>query len=87
MCRYRRSVNTATVTNWPPNASVVSTRRTFREDQCRVRQGNTDINLSLIRRLALTLLRNERTAKAGVKTKHISAALDENYLTKVLLVA
>ena len=58
---------------------------TFSEDQCRVRQGNDDINLSLIRRLALTLLKNEQTARVGVKTKRISAALDENYLTKVLL--
>ena len=58
---------------------------TFSEDQCRVRQGNADINLSLIRRQALTLLKNEQTARVGVKTKRISAALDENYLTKVLL--
>jgi hypothetical protein len=58
---------------------------TFREDQCRVRQGNADINLSLIRRQALTLLKSEQTARVGVKTKRISAALDETYLTKVLL--
>ena len=54
-------------------------------DQCRVRQGNADINLSLVRRHALALLKNERTAKVGVKNKRLSAALDEDYLTKVLL--
>lgn len=58
---------------------------TFSEDQCRVRHGNADINLSLIRRQALTLLKNEQTARVRVKTKRISVALDENYLTKVLL--
>lgn len=58
---------------------------TFGEDQCRVRQGNADTNLSLIRRQALALLKNERTAKVGVKTKRLSAALDDDYLTKVLL--
>ena len=63
---------------------------TFREDQCRVRQGyvrrcRADVNLSLIRRLALNLLKNEPTAKVGVKNKRLSAALDEDYLTKVLL--
>jgi hypothetical protein len=58
---------------------------TFGEEQCRGRQGNADINLSLVRRQALTLLKNERTAKVGVKTKRLTAALDEDYLTKVLL--
>jgi predicted transposase YbfD/YdcC len=58
---------------------------TFGEDQCRVGQGNADINLSLLRRHALTLLKDERTARVGVKTKRLSAALDEDYLTKVLL--
>lgn len=58
---------------------------TFGEDQCRVRQGHASTNLSLIRRQALTLLKNEHTAKVGVKTKRLSAALDEDYLTKVLL--
>jgi len=56
---------------------------TFSEDQCRVRQGNADIKLSLIRRLAPALLKNEQTAR--VKTKRISAALDKDDLTKVLL--
>jgi len=58
---------------------------TFGEDQCRVRQGHASTNLSLIRRQALTLLKNEHTAKVGVKTKRLSAVLDEDYLTKVLI--
>lgn len=58
---------------------------TFSEDQCRVRQGNADINLSLIRRRSLTLMKNEQTASARVRTKHITAAPDRDCLTTVLL--
>lgn len=41
---------------------------TFREDHCRIRKGNADANFSILRRTALTLLKNEKTAKPGVKT-------------------
>ncbi len=57
---------------------------TFGEDQCRVRKGHADANLSLLRRAALSLLKNERTAKVGIKNKRLTAAWDESYLTKVL---
>lgn len=57
---------------------------TFGEDQCPIRKGNADTNVSLLRRHALSLLKNERTAKVGVKNKRLSAALDEDYLLKVL---
>jgi len=55
---------------------------TFREDECRIRLGHADTNFSLLRRAALSLLKNEQTAKIGVKNKRLSAALDENYLLK-----
>jgi len=57
---------------------------TLGENQCRARQGHASTSLSFIRRQALTLLKNENTAKYGVKTKRLSAALDEDYLAKVL---
>jgi predicted transposase YbfD/YdcC len=60
---------------------------TFREDECRIRLGHADTNFSLLRRAALSLLKNEQTAKIGVKNKRLSAALDENYLLKVLFAA
>lgn len=58
---------------------------TFREDQSRIRKGHADANFSSLRRTALSLLKNERTAKVGVKNKRLLAALDEVYLEKVLL--
>ena len=36
---------------------------TFREDHCRIRKGNADANFSILRRIALMLLKNEKTAK------------------------
>ncbi|GAB4160267.1 MAG: hypothetical protein Tsb009_37580 [Planctomycetaceae bacterium] len=37
-----------------------------------------------LRRTALSLLKNESTAKVGVKNKRLTAGWDENYLQKVL---
>lgn len=56
----------------------------FREDESRVRIGHAAENFGLIRRLALNLLTCEKTAKVGVRAKRLKAAVDENYLTKVL---
>jgi predicted transposase YbfD/YdcC len=58
---------------------------TFQEDQSRIRAGHADANFSSLRRIALSLLKNESTAKVGVKNKRLLAALDEDYLEKVLL--
>lgn len=58
---------------------------TFGEDQCRVRQGHADANLSILRRAALGLLKNETTAKIGIKNKRLNAGWDDSYLEKVLI--
>ena len=58
---------------------------TFQEDQCRVRKGHADTNFSIVRRTALSLLKNESTRKVGIKNKRLAAALDETYLEKVLV--
>ena len=58
---------------------------TFQEDQSRIRKGHADANFSSLRRTALSLLKNNRTKKIGVKNKRLAAALDESYLTEVLL--
>ena len=56
----------------------------FREDDSRVRQGNADQNLAVMRHMALNLLKQEKTAKGGIKAKRLQAAWNENYLAKVL---
>jgi predicted transposase YbfD/YdcC len=58
---------------------------TFQEDQCRLRIGHADTNFSILRRTALSLLKNESTAKVGIKNKRLTAGWDDNYLEKVLL--
>ena len=57
---------------------------TFQEDQCRIRQGHADANFSVLRRAALSLLKNEPTLKVGIKNKRLTAGWDEAYLEKVL---
>jgi predicted transposase YbfD/YdcC len=56
----------------------------FGEDQSRVRIGNAAENLSRLRRIALTLLKQEKTAKVGIKAKRLMAGWDEDYLLRVL---
>ena len=56
----------------------------FSEDASRKRIGNSAQNFSLITKIALNLLKNEKTAKQGVKGKRFKAALDNQYLIKVL---
>jgi predicted transposase YbfD/YdcC len=58
---------------------------TFAEDQSRIRQGHADANFSILRRAALGLLKNETTAKIGIKNKRLNAAWDDSYLEKVLV--
>jgi predicted transposase YbfD/YdcC len=58
---------------------------TFQEDQCRLRQGHADANFSILRRTALALLKNEPTAKVGIKNKRLIAGWNETYLQQVLL--
>jgi predicted transposase YbfD/YdcC len=57
---------------------------TFQEDQCRIRKGNADANFSILRRTALSMLKNETSLKVGIKNKRLTAGWDESYLEKVL---
>ena len=57
---------------------------TFQEDQCRIRKGHADANFSILRRTALSMLKNEPTLKVGIKNKRLTAGWDEGYLEKVL---
>lgn len=58
---------------------------TFQEDQSRIRKGHADANFSSLRRTALSLLKNNHTKKIGVKNKRLAAALNDDYLTEVLV--
>jgi predicted transposase YbfD/YdcC len=57
------------------------------EDDCRIRKDNAPENFAVMRRLAVNLLGREKTHKGGVKNKQFLAAMDNEYLIKVLAAA
>jgi len=56
----------------------------FNEDQNRTRTGNAAENLSIVRRIALNLLKADKTVKAGIVTKRKKAGWDHRYLATLL---
>lgn len=56
----------------------------FREDESRVRIGHAARNLSLLRHLALNLLRQESSKRVGIHAKRLIASANPAYLLKVL---
>lgn len=55
----------------------------FREDANRTRDTNAGANLGVVRRVAASLLKQDR-AKGSIKAKRLGAALDPRYLERVL---
>ena len=56
----------------------------FREDESRARRGHSAQNLAVLRKLALTLIQQDRTRKVGVKASRMTAAWDTGYLLHLL---
>jgi predicted transposase YbfD/YdcC len=48
----------------------------FRKDESRIRTGHADHNLAILRHFALNLLRQEKTAKIGIKAKRRTGWLE-----------
>ncbi len=57
----------------------------FNEDRLRLRDRNAIENVALLNRLALSLLRQDKTIKAGVKCKRKTAGWNDDYLLHLLL--
>lgn len=56
----------------------------FREDESRSRVGHVAANLSVVRRVAATLIKDEPSGKGGVQTRRMRAAWDDAYRERVL---
>lgn len=57
----------------------------FDEDAHRTRMGYSAANMSVIRHIAMNLLKTEQSVKRGIKIKRLKAGWDKRYLLKVLL--
>jgi len=57
---------------------------TFNEDQCRIRDRNATQNFSLLRKIAINLLRRHQTSKTSLKGQRKMAAWDNQYMEQVL---
>jgi predicted transposase YbfD/YdcC len=56
----------------------------FGEDQSRARNGHAAENLATLRRLALNLLKTDKTKKRGIRGKQNNASWDHAYLLRLL---
>ena len=56
----------------------------FQEDLSRIRKDHGAENFSILQRIALNLLKNEKSIKIGIKNKRLFAGWNEDYMAKVL---
>jgi len=56
----------------------------FREDDSRLRKGHGAQNFAILRRIALNLLKQDKTTKLGTKNKRLKAAWNHDYLFLLL---
>lgn len=57
----------------------------FYEDQCRIRSGYAAENLATLRKMALNVLKTNKSRKGGIKAKRLQAAWDNDYLREILM--
>lgn len=56
----------------------------FNDDLNRSRVGNSQENLNIVKRIALNLLKQDKSSKVGITVKRKKAGWDNNYLKKVI---
>lgn len=56
----------------------------FHEDASRIRKDHAPANLAVVRHIALNLLRQDSSAKGGVKAKRLQAGWNNDYLAQLL---
>lgn len=56
----------------------------FREDESRIRTGNAQRNMALLRKMAINVLKNDKTSKRGIKNRRLRAGWSEDYMMMLL---
>ncbi len=56
----------------------------YREDQARTRVRNSAENFSILRRISLNLIRQDKVTKAGVKNRRLKAGSNDTYREKLI---
>jgi predicted transposase YbfD/YdcC len=56
----------------------------YGEDQARMREGNSAENFSILRRITLNLVKQDKSVKVGVKNRRLLAGWDDAYREKLL---
>jgi len=56
------------------------------EDASRIRKDNAPANMAILRHIALNLLKQEKSLKRGIQGKRLKAAMNPDYLLKMLTV-
>jgi len=56
----------------------------FREDDCRVRAGDAAENFSMVRQLALSMLKQRTEAKCGIQGRRLMAGWNDQFLLRTL---
>jgi predicted transposase YbfD/YdcC len=59
----------------------------LKEDNYRIRKDNARQNFAVMRQIAVNLLGKEKPVKRGLKNKQFLAAMDNNYLERILALA
>ena len=55
------------------------------QDKTRIRTGHAPENLAILHHVALNLLKQERTAKLGIKNRRLAAGWEHDYLLRVIM--
>jgi predicted transposase YbfD/YdcC len=56
----------------------------FREDESRMRIGNSQANFSILRHMALNLLKSDKSSSGGIKRKRLKAGWSNDYLARLV---
>ncbi|WED26871.1 hypothetical protein L3V77_00995 [Vibrio sp. DW001] len=75
----------ATRSHWGVEVIHWSLDTAFFEENSRIRADDRAEAFARIRQVCLNLLKSETIFKGGIKRKRLNCAMDENYLSKVLV--